>query len=288
MKRRIYFRYLNLIKNSKQLAEKIYRNFDRFVSNMFKSTYAEINGHKFFLDKGDTTGFSVKEYEPGSMKLMKKFIKRGNVVIDLGANIGIYTLEYAKLVGPNGKVFAFEPEPKIFNLLQKNIQINGYQNVSPIKKAVIDKEGEDNLYVSKNCGDSVMYNEFQDKIPLKVKTTTLNNFFKDFNRKISFIKIDCDGSETRIIKSGSELFEKNKDIKMLVEFVPNRIKDSGLTPQEFLDLIKSFDFEIFAVDEYEPKYKKVSLNDLLKECGKRKNNLHGQGEYVNLLCLREN
>jgi len=286
MKRTIYFGYLNLMKGSRAIAKKAYRRLDKSISNMFKSTYVEINGHMFFLDKGDTTDFGVKEYEPGSIKLMKQLIKKDDIVIDLGANVGIYTLEYARLVGEKGKVFAFEPEPKIFNLLQKNIQINNYQNVTPIKKAVIDKVGEEKLYVSDNLGDSVMYNEFQGKNPLNVETTTLNYFFKDFNRKIDFIKIDCDGSETRILKSGKKLFEKNKDIMLLVEFVPDRIRDSGLTPKEFLDLISSFGFEIFAVDEYEPKYKKSDLNELLKECEKRRNNPQGQGEYVNLLCLK--
>ena len=63
---------------------------------------------------------------------------QGNFVIDLGANIGYYTCILAKLVGKDGKVFAFEPDPRNLKLLEKNIKVNEYNNVVIVDKAVSD------------------------------------------------------------------------------------------------------------------------------------------------------
>ena len=67
--------------------------------------------------------------------LVKRIVRNGDIVVDIGAHIGYYTLIFARLVGPKGKVFAFEPEPNNFNLLIKNIKINGYKNIIPVQKA---------------------------------------------------------------------------------------------------------------------------------------------------------
>ena len=131
-----------------------------------------------------------------------------------------------------------------------------------------------------------MYDEFtRGDVPIEVETTTLDEYFKDVNRKINFIKIDIDGSETRAIKGAKKLMGL-KDIKMIVEFVPSRIRDSGLEPQEFLDLIKEQGFKkIMAVDEQNRKLYPAEVNKLLKKCEDlKKLGEKGQGEFINLIC----
>ena len=70
-------------------------------------------------------------------------------VVDIGANYGSYTLIASKLVGNDGRVYAFEPEPGNYDILVKNIEMNGYTNVTPIRKAVSNKQGKVRLYVDK-------------------------------------------------------------------------------------------------------------------------------------------
>ena len=87
---------------------------------------------KFILDKNDNLEFSVREYEPEIRKIFKSHVKRGCTVVDIGAHIGYYTLLSAKLVGPEGKVFAFEPNPENCLILERSIAANNFHNVQLI------------------------------------------------------------------------------------------------------------------------------------------------------------
>ena len=80
-----------------------------------------------YLDSKDSNKLSFNEvYEYLVTELVQKEVKMGNVVLDIGAHIGYYALMFAKLVGPHGKVFAFEPEPGNFAILEKNVRVNDY------------------------------------------------------------------------------------------------------------------------------------------------------------------
>jgi FkbM family methyltransferase len=225
-------------KTIRNLAWKVHKK----IQSLLRPTFISVNGYSMFLDKGDSTGYSTKEYEKETTEIIKKEVKENNIVIDLGANIGYYTLLLSKIVGENGKVFAFEPEDKNFEILKRNVELNRLKNVVLIKKAVIDKVGEDNLYLDpKYIGSHVMYNEFIGKKPVKVETTTLDEFFKDFKGKINFIKMDIDGSEIRALKGMTSLIKNNK-IKMIADYAPSRIRETGSSPEEYLEIIKNLGF----------------------------------------------
>src|SRR5207244_3754027 len=93
----------------------------------------DVQGHKMLLDPIDTLGLSVRDvWEPLETKVVQNEVRRGSVVLDIGAHIGYYTLLMARLVGPQGRVFAFEPNPANYDLLRRNIQINSYRNVTAV------------------------------------------------------------------------------------------------------------------------------------------------------------
>jgi FkbM family methyltransferase len=83
-------------------------------------------------------------------KFLKKIIKKGDTVIDVGANIGYYTLLFSKLVGKEGKIYAYEPLPENFKLLKKNIFINKYKNIVLINRALSNKEKNAKLYIDQD------------------------------------------------------------------------------------------------------------------------------------------
>ena len=94
--------------------------------------------------------------------MIKQEVKEGNNVIDIGANIGYFTLLFAKLVGPNGKVFAFEPDPTNFSILKKNIEENNYDNVILSQKAISDKTETTKLFLCKfSNGMQNVFNRFR-------------------------------------------------------------------------------------------------------------------------------
>ena len=117
-------------------------------TTVVKDVEVMVEGHKMFLDSVDTFHLCTNGYhEPIETDLIKKHVKRGDVVLDLGANIGYFTLILPRLVGEEGKVFAFEPDPENFALLKKNVEINSYQNVVLVQKAVSNRNGKATLYL---------------------------------------------------------------------------------------------------------------------------------------------
>ena len=124
-------------------------------------------------------------------KIINNIIKEGMTIIDVGSNIGFHTLQFAKLVGSKGKVFAFEPDYENFCLLKKNIKENNYQNIIAEKKAISDKTGEAKLYIcEEHKGDHRIFYSGDDRKVSLVETTTLDDFFKNEKIDIDFIKLD--------------------------------------------------------------------------------------------------
>ena len=117
-----------------------------------------------FLDKWDSLDLSINQiYNKFETEIVKNQIKESDIVIDIGAHIGYFSLIFAKLVGNNGKVFSFEPEPENYKILKKNIEINNYQNVILEQKGVSDINNSVKLYSgSTSSGSSRIYKPEQN------------------------------------------------------------------------------------------------------------------------------
>ena len=132
-------KFINILLNSSLVRSNLVISLGRFVRSLSKSNIVEIEGRKMFTQNNDGLALSVfKIYEPNQTKIVKKYVHEGDVVIDVGAHVGYYTLLMAQLVGKNGKVYSFEPDPVNFELLKKSVEINGFENVILIQKAVSD------------------------------------------------------------------------------------------------------------------------------------------------------
>ena len=116
----------------------------------------EVEGSKIWVDFNDPNPALRKTFqaygldlihEERTTALFKRVVRRGDVVLDLGANIGYFTLLAARLVGESGRVYAFEPEPMNFEYLKKNIAVNGYKNVLAYQKGVSGASGTAKLFV---------------------------------------------------------------------------------------------------------------------------------------------
>lgn len=245
-----------------------------------KPEQVKILGHKMFLHPRTSPCFSLYGIcEKFETNFLEKKIKKNMVVLDLGANIGYYTLIAAKLVGEKGKVYAFEPAPDNFALLKKNIEVNGYKNVVLVQKAVSNKSGQTRLFLSQDPTCHLIYDPHDNSKSVIVDVISLEDFFKNHNDKIDLIKMDIEGAEGWALQGMKNLIEKNKDMEIITEFRPFGLRKSGYPPEKYLSDLKELGFKLYDLNEQEEKIKPIDdINKFLQ--------MYGGDKYTNLLCTR--
>lgn len=280
----VYIKYTKLLSKLGMLKFFPIRVIDRLIGSLIKMDHAEVHGHHMYLGTEDSLNLSIfGVFEPFQTEIVKKEIKKGDTVLDIGANIGYYTLLFAKLVGEGGKVYAFEPDPINFGLLKKNVELNGYQNVVLIQRAVSNKAGKIKLYLCEN--NSGMHRIYKSKFCrrfIEIESIILDEYFKGFDKKINFIKLDIEGAEAVAMEGMSRLLQANKDIKVITEFAPVSIKEFGAEPERYLkNVLLNHGFKLYEINENKNKIEPVTIDRLLKVYTP-KNEL-----FTNLLCIKK-
>jgi len=244
----IYNKFAKILGNKGLTKYSVIRKIKNYAYENFKLKIIEINGNKIFLDKDDSLRLSINQvWEPIETDLVKKEVKKGYTVIDIGANIGYYTLLFAKLVGKEGKVYAFEPEPNNLHLLKKNIEINNYHNVIIEQKAVSDTTKNVNLFTAKQgIGEHRINFSWFGNNGIEVKAIKLDNYIKE---KIDFIKIDIEGAEYNALLGMKKILESNKDIKILVEYGKSQLNEFGVNEDDFFNFLELQKFKIYFIDK---------------------------------------
>lgn len=258
---------------------RLIENTHNFIRNLLKSEIVHINGYKLILDPNDDSlGLSINDmYEKSETSYFINNIKKGDVVVDIGANIGYFTLLFSNLVGDTGRVFAFEPSQDVFDILQKNIKLNNCENVELINKAVSDKTGKIDLYVSSGgSSDNRVYDSNDNRSKISIHAISLDDFFEHYHGNINYIKTDTQGAEYQVIKGMSNLLKKKNDIKIMSEFFPQGLAECGITPYEYYDLLKKYGFKMYELDGVKYLYE-VSIHDLLNKYLNR---------YTSILCIK--
>jgi len=237
-----------------------------------------------------------KIHEEATTDLFKKTVKEGDVIVDLGANIGYFTLLAAKLTGKKGRVYAFEPEPRNYNYLVKNIGLNNYDNVSAFQKAVSDRKGKTRLFICPydtghhtiNQPDGIeAYRQGRkgEVNGVEIETLALDEYFKDKEKRIDVIKIDVEGAEALAISGMKEILKNNENIKIFLEFFPLLIIKMNSSPEGFIDkLIEDYRFSIFIIpDDYDASKGEIlrinSADELMNFC-------KGEKDHLNLFLKR--
>ncbi len=254
----------------------------KFINSLLIPKYVFVGGHKMYLDAQDSLNLSIedKTYKPLETDVLNRNIKKGFVVLDIGANIGDDTLEIARSVGAEGKVYAFEPDPDSFKLLKKNIRVNGYENVTLVNKAVSNRNGKIKLFISdNNKADHRIYDSKDNRKYVVVDMVSIDSFFKNKKEKVDFIKIDIQGAETLALKGMKNLLVASKKPPILSEFWPIGLKRCGSNAKEYLNFLSKVGYKFFLLDEGKSKILKAGEAELLKEFTEKKAN------FTNLLCL---
>ena len=201
--------------------------------------------------KVDIYYFSIFTSFPYRMlkEIFKRTVKKGHIVVDVGAFIGGYTYMFSELVGSKGKVYAFEPVPYLFNILGFHCDLFNLKNVLTENKAVSDHEGYLKLILSEgNVQDNrLAYTENTNKYVL-INTTSLDKYFEKQSVLPDIVKIDAQCADYKVIKGMINLIKK-KNLVIFCEFEPKAIRRCGDDPLEFLKFISNLGFKIFEIDK---------------------------------------
>jgi FkbM family methyltransferase len=244
------------------------------VTHKIKTKYAEVEGHKMHLDSKDSLSLSINGgYEEFETALVKKLVKEGDMVLDIGANIGYYTLLMASIVGTKGKVYAFEPDPANYELLRKNVILNSYHNIILINKAIMDRTGFVEFFLSEdNNADHKIFEGVRGEKHIKVEKISIDKYFSKPNTKIDFIKMDIQGAEGYAFRGMRALLKANRNIKIVTEFWPYGLRNCSQDPEALLDYLKGIGFRIYNVDARSKTLKEINNRSILKKYTvKRKN-----------------
>ena len=271
------------------LLETIYRYMYNALAPR-KDTPVCVHDNKMFVSQGEI-GFSEEllfsfGYDKCQTMLFQYLVTEGMTVIDIGAHIGYYTLLAAKLVGDKGEVFAFEPEPRNYALLLKNIEINSYKNVTPIKKAVFNKTGKVKLCLADFSGGHSLCRDVVHGVgTIMVDAICLDEFFRDKDyRSIDIIKMDIEGAEMAALKGMAKILETNDHLKIFTEFCPLGLQGAGVSPDEYWGkLIESGFGFIYLINEQKHELELTDFKTVMKFC---RGTFFKKATVVNLLCTR--
>ena len=177
-------------------------------------------------------------YEQDEYKLKNINFKEGDVVVDIGANVGCVSIYLAKKY-PFLKIYSFEAHPINYQNLLKNIEINNVSNIIANNLIVLDKDDdfldiELNLY---NSGSTSIFKTNKNNInTFNVKTISLDTIIKKFDiDNIKFLKIDCEGSEFKILNSSNKIREIN--VENIATEIHTFVSDGNVI--ELINLIQS-------------------------------------------------
>jgi FkbM family methyltransferase len=259
------------------------------LNNLYRKTEAltvarqnvviEVNGYKLHLHNASGGIYKQlieeKQYEPLTTNIMLKYLPQVNNAIDVGANIGYFTL----LMSKHAKhVWAFEPEPKNFKNLLENVLLNELTNVNLLPCAVSDKEGTVKLFVSGiESGEHSIVLKRNFKKAIDVPVLNLDNCFS--MHPIDLIKTDTEGNDYKVLLGAKRIIETSPQLILITEFWNEGIIASGYNSRdywnylsdhfEYMYIIDELANEIVSGDYYKAIYRSI------------------KGMSVNLLCMNK-
>jgi FkbM family methyltransferase len=213
-------------------------------------------------------------FEKEETNYLLKILKKGDIFVDIGTNIGLFSLLASKIVGDEGKVLCFEPAPLTFSRLKENISLNDFKNIDARNIGLSNTKGELTFYVSNNGHDAwnsfapSQDNKLESSIQVPVSTLDMELQYID-KTKIKLVKIDVEGWEKFVLFGGKD-FLVNFNPIVMVEFTEENTFNAGYPVYEIYDIIQDFGYVWY----------RISKGELVKEVKK----LHYP--YDNLIAIK--
>jgi len=228
---------------------------DYIFYRLTKNRIIKLYKHSFL------TKLILNDFEYEELAFVKQILQANDIVFDIGANIGIYSLLSSNYVGESGLVYAFEPVDSTYKKLLENIKANQIANLLPYNIAVSDKSNEI-LTIYKNDNgydvfDSMVTPLLDNAKEIKVSTVSLDDFITQQNvdvQSIKLIKIDVEGWEFNVLQGAKKLLEAHLPIAFLVEFSKENVDSTSIKNKAVYDYMRKYQYEWYS---YNVQYKKL-------------------------------
>ena len=224
-----------------------------------------VNGMPIEVDPRDLIGSEILRswmWESETVRFVWSWLRAGLTVLDVGAHVGQYALLASGLVGPAGRVIAFEPHPVLGRVLRRNVSRAGCQNVTVLPVALGRAQGPGTLVLHPpdNFGGSSLRpgDASEHHARATVEVTTLDEVMSRLGRpSVDLAKIDVEGAELDVIDGARGTLKANPDIVLIVEFLRSNPLRFGRTVEDLEARLRELGFQLFTLTldglrRYEP------------------------------------
>jgi len=196
-------------------------------------------------------------YELSEREFLKYFLKPGDIFVDVGANIGLFTVLAGRYVGAKGAVYAFEPCAKTYQSLLANVKLNGLTNVSCHRAALSDHPGRRDMTVSLDGFDAC--NSFSQPVfgelfvSELVDSITWDEFADGHGLagRVAMMKIDVEGWETYVVEGGARTLRREDAPILQIEFNDQSALPAGVSGRKLYDALEALGYKMFSYDARE-------------------------------------
>lgn len=191
----------------------------------------------------DRTIYCTGEWEPLQTELIKRLLRPGDTFVDVGANIGYFSLLAARLLGPSGRVHAIEANRDTFDLLRANIELNQLDNVTLHLVAAGDKAGQASVVSREDGNSGADYVDYRQRPgEQQVAVERLDELFK--GQSIRLLKIDVEGAEAKVIYGAETLLKAPGAPDIIFEFTPDFMSAQGDSAAALLPFLEGLGYRV--------------------------------------------
>lgn len=215
----------------------------RLAQKPFRGIVPVTGGLSMELDTSDFLQREIyihRDFEPAIRSAIQKRLKPGDAFLDVGANVGFFSLCASKAVGPGGSVYAFEPAPKTYKSLCRNLELNGLANVTALPLALSDSAGQSKLFMDakNNSGASSLRQSPHSGDAVDVELDRYDHFSGKKGLPVpALVKIDVEGAEVKVLRGMQALLSRPDRPTVILEVSELSLRQMESSKEELFELM---------------------------------------------------